>query len=123
MNVDPTSFEPNFPVGGLGGQDAKRYAATLRQVAVFQMTHGALPMAERLTRVALWLDPETGRNWRLRAHCLARMNNPREALRLLSQARSRGIGGIGLRDLLSVGWSFARSGYLAEARKFLLFEK
>jgi len=100
-----------------------RHADTLRQLAAFQMSHGAMQLADRLTRIALWLDPSNPENWRIRANCLSRLDNPREAFKLLSQARTQGISGIGLRDLLVVGFAFARTGYLTEAKKLLMIEK
>lgn len=100
--------------------DREKQAEALRELAVFQMAHGSFPVAEKMTRIALWLAPENARNWRVRAYCLARMNSPREALKLLSQARSKGVVGIGIKDLFVVGFAFAKAGFLSEARRLLL---
>ena len=110
-------------VAMIGTPDAARKAETLRQLAVFQMSHGAFQLAERMACVAMWLEPGNGRNWQTRAYCLARMNKPKDAMRLLNEARSKGVAKIGLRDLAVIGFAFARSGQLREARQFLLPSK
>lgn len=119
-SIQTTDGDLRKMADGALAPDREKQAETLRELAVFQMAHGALPVAEKMTRIALWLAPENGRNWRVRAHCLARMNSPREALKLLSQARSEGVSGIGIKDLLVVGFAFAKAGFLKEAQRLLM---
>lgn len=92
-------------------------ADVLRELSVFHMAHNGFATAEQLSHIALWLDPQNVDNWRVRAHCLARLNRPRDALKLLSQARSSGVHGIRLSDLLSVGLRLAKTGFIDEARR------
>lgn len=117
MSFEPRDLQADATAAPATAEEAARYAETLRQLAVFQMAHGVMETAERLTRIALWMDRKSAASWRLRANCLARMNNPREALKLLSRAKSEGVPDIGLRDLLAVGFAFARAGFLDDARR------
>ncbi len=115
MNQRSGEIVPDFA----GNENASQCAENLRQLAAFHITHGTIQVAERLTCIALWLDRKNPQSWRLRANCLARLNKPREALKLLSQARSEGITGLGLKDLMVIGMAFARGGQIEEAQKFL----
>lgn len=97
----------------------KPSAATLRQVAAFQMDHGNYQTAEHLMRIAVWLEPGNGRNWKLQANCLARMDKPREAMKVLVEAKKQGVSGLGRQDLVAVALSYVRIGMPEFARQHL----
>ncbi len=96
-------------------------AQTLRQLAAFQLAHGAPGLADQLASIAVWLDPEDPANLRLRAHTMARTGQPAAGLKLLMDARKRS-GQLGVGDWMAVGLAFARGGDMKGARRFLLRE-
>ena len=89
---------------------------TLRQLAAFQMAHGAFGTAESLLHIATWLEPHEVRNWRLRAYALSALDRPSEALKLLLRARRDHGASSGLKDMLNVGLACARRGNVKSAR-------
>lgn len=102
-----------------GAMDQRHQGETCRQLAAYHMVHGAAQSADEMSKLALWLDPDSPKNWQMRAHVLARLGRPEDALRLLSQGKRQGKARISFKDLVVIGLAFAKIGRFDGARKIL----
>lgn len=94
-------------------------ASTLRNLAAFHLTYGQIANAERLLKIALWINPEDGQSQRLQVHVLARRGAAMDAARLLVNVSKARSADIKLSDWKEVGLALLRSGHNALGVKLL----
>lgn len=99
---------------------AAQKVRTLRELAAFQLTHGAIQWANDLIRIALLIDPDDLRSQRIQAHTLARLGKPMEALKLLLDVKRRDRDAVQIEDFVTVGLSLVRGGEVYHAKNILV---
>lgn len=100
-------------------QETRARLASMRDLAALQLLYGQPEQAQKLLRVALWIDGTDGRALRLMAHSHARLDQPIQAANTLVAASKAGNGAVRLRDWRDIGLALLKGGRRDLAMRFL----